>query len=214
MRGLYRLISQPQNLVGLDILDTSPFIMTCMLRFLALALFALPFVATAQEEPLREFRAVKLTNVASDVLFSDASIAAAMDDLAALNINAVLPVVWNGSGADGTHTLYPSLVMDTTFGRPIHPRFVGRDMLRRVIIEAHRNGMEVLPWFEMGFSPSFSQDGGYMLAQKPEWAALGVDGEPVVENGFDWMSATHPEVQAFIHDLDARSGAELRRRRR
>ncbi len=168
---------------------------------LLLCLLSLVPVVTAQDEPLRELRAVKLTNVASDVLFSDAAIAEAMDDMAALGINAVLPVVWNSSGADGTHTLYPSLVMDTTFGRPIHPRFVGRDMLRRVVIEAHRNGMEVLPWFEMGFSPSFSQDGGYMLAQKPEWAALGVDGEPVVENGFDWMSATHPDVQAFIHDL-------------
>ncbi len=135
------------------------------------------------------------------MLFSDAGIASAMDDMAALGINAVLPVVWNGSGADGTHTLYPSQVMDTTFGRPIHPRFSGRDMLRRVVIEAHRNGIEVLPWFEMGFSPSFSQDGGYMLAQKPDWAALDVSGNPVVENGFDWMSATHPDVQAFIHDL-------------
>lgn len=155
----------------------------------------------APAQPLRELRGVKLTNVDSDVLFSDEAIAEAMDYLAEVGVNVVLPVVWNSSGADGSMTLYPSTVMDTTFGRPIHPRFAGRDPLARVVIEAHRNGIEVLPWFEMGFSTSYSLDGGYILAQKPGWAALGVDGEPVVKNGFDWMSATHPEVQRFMRAL-------------
>jgi uncharacterized lipoprotein YddW (UPF0748 family) len=173
-----------------------------MLRPLVLAaLCLLPRAALAQDEPLRELRAVKLTNVDSDVLFSDAAIAEAMDTLAALGINAVLPVVWNSSGADGTHTLYPSAVMDSVLGRRIHPRFAGRDVLQRVIVEAHRNGIEVLPWFEMGFSPSYSQSGGYILAQKPEWTARDVSGEAVVKNGFDWMAATNPEVQNLLHDL-------------
>jgi uncharacterized lipoprotein YddW (UPF0748 family) len=44
----------------------------------------------------QEFRAVKLTNVDSNVLFTDQNIAAAMDYLASINVNVILPVVWNG----------------------------------------------------------------------------------------------------------------------
>ena len=145
-----------------------------------------------------EFRAVKLTNVASQLLFSDQSIAEGMDYLASIGINTVLTVVWNSSGADGDYTLYPSEVMDEYFNRPIHPAFNNRDPLQRVIIEAHRNGMEVLPWFEMGFSTSYSQDGGYILQLNPDWALLDRNGNLVVKNGFDWMSAIHPDVQDFI----------------
>ena len=145
-----------------------------------------------------EFRAVKLTNVDSQLLFSDQSIAEGMDYLASIGINTVLTVIWNSSDADGDYTLYPSKVMDEYFNRPIHPAFNNRDPLQRVIIEAHRNGMEVLPWFEMGFSTSYSQNGGYILQLNPDWALLDKNGNLVVKNGFDWMSAIHPEVQDFI----------------
>ncbi|MBN1542720.1 family 10 glycosylhydrolase [candidate division KSB1 bacterium] len=149
-----------------------------------------------------EFRAVKITNVDSRVLFSDAKIAEAMDFLASIGINVVLPVVWNGSGADGVHTLYPSAVMESRFGRRMHPQIAAyRDPLQRLIIEAHRNGMEVMPWFEMGFSSSYSQNGGYILQRYPEWACRTADGQLVVKNGFDWMSAIHPDVQDLIRSL-------------
>ena len=151
-------------------------------------------------QPL-EFRAVKLTNVDSDILSSKANIAAGLDFLASINVNAVLVVVWNSHGADGDHTLYPSAVMDAYFGRPIHPSYAGRDPLAEVITEAHRHGIEVYPWFEMGFSTSYSQNGGFILDERPEWALKDVNGNLVVKNGFDWMAATHPEVQDFIRDL-------------
>ncbi|MBD3385994.1 family 10 glycosylhydrolase [candidate division KSB1 bacterium] len=97
------------------------------------------------EQPA-EFRAVKITNVDSDVMFSDQRIAEAMDYLASIGINVILPVVWNGSGANGVYTLYPSSVIDSLFGQPLHPAFaVGHDPLQRIIIEAHRNGMNWRP---------------------------------------------------------------------
>lgn len=170
--------------------------------FLALALlFTSILTMPVSANTPRELRAVKITNVDSDVLFSDASIAEAMDFCAEIGINVILPVVWNGSGADGTHTLYPSAVMDSLFGRSIHPAFAGRDPLKRLIIEAHRNGMEVMPWFEMGFSPSYSQDGGYILDTYPHWACRNNQGDLVVKNGFDWMSAIHPKVQSLVMGL-------------
>lgn len=165
--------------------------------FIILLLFNL----TAMAAP-KEFRAVKLTNVDSRVLFSDEAIAEAMDYLASIGINVILPVVWNGSQADGVYTLYPSQIMENLFGQAMHPAFPSaRDPLERVIIEAHRNGMEVMPWFEMGFSPSYSQNGGHILARFPNWALENRQGQMVVKNGFDWMSAINPAVQDFIISL-------------
>lgn len=172
---------------------------------IALLLIMLPvflFSLDMQSEQTPEFRAVKITNVDSDVMFSDQRISEAMDYLASIGINVILPVVWNGSGADGVYTLYPSAVMDSLFGRSMHPAFPARrDPLQRIIIEAHRNGMEVMPWFEMGFSTSYSQNGGHILQTFPDWALHDRQGNLVVKNGFDWMSAINPEVQAFIMSL-------------
>ena len=79
----------------------------------------------------KELRAVKITNVASDVLFSDESIAEAMDYLASIGINAILPVVQNGG-----YTQFYSEVMDEYFDRPLDPRLNGRDVLEVVLREA------------------------------------------------------------------------------
>lgn len=155
---------------------------------------------------IEEFRAVKLTNVDSNVLFSDESIAEAMDYLASININTVLVVVWNSNSYDGNYTLYPSVVMDSLFGLEIGP--IGNlvsDPLQRVIIEAHRVSIEVLPWFEMGFATSwgdlYSDEPDHILRKFPEWALRESDDSIVWKNGFFWMSAINPDVQKLIMDL-------------
>jgi len=151
-------------------------------------------------QPLKEFRAVKLTNVDSNVLFTDQNIADGMDYLASVNINVVLAVVLNGG-----YTLYPSQTMDSLFAKPVHPTFIGRDMLDHVIVEAHRNGIEVYPWFEYGFAAWYSGSnpatGGHILQTKPDWANRLSNGQIAKKNGFDWMSAIHPEVQDFMNKL-------------
>jgi len=148
----------------------------------------------------REFRGVKLTDVDSQVLFSEKSISEAMDFLAALNVNAVIPVVWNGG-----YTQYPSGIMDSLFGNRIDPAFSGRDPLETVVIEARRVGIEVYPWFEYGFSSYYSGGsppyGGHILQKFPVWAARHLNGDICVKNGFDWMSGVNPEVQNFIIGL-------------
>ncbi len=168
-----------------------------MKKFFCLSLL-LSYTSVFSQIP-SEFRAVKITNVDSDILFDDQKIAEGMDYLASIEINVILNVVWNSHGADGDYTLYPSAVMEKYFGRAMHPAFpTGRDPLKRVIIEAHRNGMEVFPWFEMGFSTSYSQHGGHILKKYPHWALKNNAGNLCVKNGFDWMSAINPEVQDFI----------------
>ncbi len=150
-----------------------------------------------------ELRAAKITNVDSDIMFSDRNIAKGMAYLDSININTVLVCVWNSNGANGDYTLYPSDVMQRYFGPSanIHPAFSGRDPLRNILVEAHARGIEVMPWYEMGFSTSWSQQGGHILSAYPDWACKKSDGSLAVKNGFDWMSAIHPDVQDFIRAL-------------
>ncbi|MDP2303923.1 MAG: family 10 glycosylhydrolase [Ignavibacteria bacterium] len=143
-----------------------------------------------------ELRAVWITNVDSDILNSDRTIASAMNYLADIGINVVFPVVWNKG-----YTIYQSEIMQNIFNAPIIPNFSGRDPLNRLIIEAHRNGIEVIPWFEFGFSPSYSLNGGHIIAKFPHWKAINNQGNLVVKNGFDWMAGTNPEVQDFLISL-------------
>jgi uncharacterized lipoprotein YddW (UPF0748 family) len=154
-------------------------------------------------QPSQELRGVWITNVASTLMNSDASIAQAMDYLASAGFNVVFPVVWNGG-----YTLYPSDVMSRTFGTPIHPSFTGRDPLARIIVEAHRRGMEVIPWFEYGLAGYYASDSSYLgtiLSARPAWVLRDAAGRVATKNGtfpqFVWMSGLHPEVQNFMISL-------------
>ena len=168
-----------------------------MKRFLFLCVLSCSSL-TLTAQGTDELRGVWLTNVDSNVLFSDQAIIDGMDYLASIGVNVVFPVVYNKG-----YTLYPSDVMNREFGTPVLPSspFVNRDFLKRMIIEAHRNGIEVIPWFEFGFSPSYSLNGGHIIAKYPNWALKTSAGALVVDNGFDWMSAINPDAQRFITSL-------------
>jgi len=167
--------------------------------------FLLHNTVMAQTKPYKEeVRGIWITNVDSDVLSTRDKIAEAMDYLASRGFNVVFPVVWNKG-----YTLYPSRTMRKEFGSQLDQynlsdlpfKSQNRDPLKELIIEAHRNGMEVIPWFEFGFSSSYSQNGGHIINNKPTWKAITVDGKLVVKNGFDWMDALNPEVQNFMLGL-------------
>ena len=151
----------------------------------------------ARFEPVR---GVWLTHIDSEILFSDSAAARAIDRVADAGFNTVYPVVWN----DG-YTLHPSDLMARTFGEAFRQDTVfaaqGRDPLAVVIREARRRGLRVIPWFEFGFSSSYQQGGGHMLAAKPEWAARDTAGGILTKNGFEWMNALHPDVRAFLIEL-------------
>lgn len=163
--------------------------MSRLISFL-LALMLVPSVLA------QEVRGVWLTDVDSDVLSSRESIEEGMRFLANNGFNVVYPVVWNGG-----YTLYPSTTLEDVIGVDRDPAIGDRGVLREVIVEAHRFGLEVIPWMEYGFAASFGQDGGPLLAARPEWAARTFIGSKVEKNGFFWMSGLNPEVQQFILDL-------------
>jgi uncharacterized lipoprotein YddW (UPF0748 family) len=161
-----------------------------------LIMFLLFSVGIVFSQTANELRGVWLTNVDSYVLTSQRSVAEAMDYLAGAGINVVFPVVWNKG-----YTVYPSRIMDSLFQVPIISGMQNADPLKNVVIEAHRNGIEVIPWFEFGFSSSYSLNGGHILAKYPGWACKDQSGKLMVKNGFDWMNGINPDVQNFMLSL-------------
>jgi uncharacterized lipoprotein YddW (UPF0748 family) len=174
--------------------------MKTKIQFLFLMTFLITSVSSSQ---IQELRGTWITNVDSYVLFNDRSIAEAMDYLSSIGINTVFVCTWNKG-----YTLYPSKVMNDRFGIPIWPTFSGRDPLDKVIIEAHRNGIEVIAWFEYGFSPWYAQnpnDSGHIIKKYPHWASLDRTGKFATRESqfpqFIWMSGINPEVQDFMISL-------------
>ncbi len=143
-----------------------------------------------------EIRGVWIPNTDSLVLTSKERIAEAMDFLAQTGFNVVFPVVWSKG-----FTVYPSQVMGKLFGIEIDPRYKGRDPLADITAEASRVGIAVIPWFEYGFASSYNQNGGHLLAKKPDWAARDRNGNLLKKNNFEWMNAFDPEVQDFLLSL-------------
>lgn len=142
-------------------------------------------------------RGVWLTNVVSDAMFSKEGIEEAVALCDQYGFNTIYVVTWNRG-----YTLYPSPLMDSLFGIPIDPAHEGRDPLQETIDAAHAHGMQVVAWFEFGFSSSYEQsDGGHILRTFPHWAAIDTAGQLVSKNGFQWMNAFDPEVQEFVLGL-------------
>ncbi len=167
-----------------------------LLAYLLLIFLAIPVNAQDEKTYIEELRGVWITNVDSDVLSSKEKIADAMDYLAERGFNVVFPVVWNKG-----YTLFPSQVAEDSIGFRQDPVYapVGRDPLQEVITEAHRVGMEVIPWFEYGFASVFgNSSGGHILERNPHWASRDIDGNIANRNNFYWMNAIHPAVQEFM----------------
>ena len=159
--------------------------------FWASLLCALLFCTTSRSQTEK---GIWLTDVASTALDSPEGIAKVIQDCKRYGLEHIYVVVWNRG-----QTLYPSAVMDRTFGRPIAPRFQGKDVLKELIDKAHQENIKVHAWFEFGFSSSYMEaDGGHILRAKPHWKAVDAQGNLVSKNGFQWMNAFHPEVQDFL----------------
>lgn len=142
-------------------------------------------------------KGVWVTNVASDALFSRDKINETVQICKKSGITDIYVVTWNGG-----YTLYPSKIMSEELGIPIMKRFEGRDPLKEIIEEGHKNGIKVHAWFEFGFASSHRDStGGPLLRKHPEWKAIDNEGNLVSKNDFQWMNAINPEVQNFVKSL-------------
>lgn len=196
-------------------------------RYLGLALLTALLIGTAQgaigllpaqaiANAPAEIRGVWLTNVDSQVLFSEQAVTASLQQLADHRFNTVYPAVWSWG-----YTLYPSQVAEraTGYKQGLYPDLENqgrndaleaaqgdRDMLLEVVQTARERGLSVIPWFEFGFMAPASSP----LAQRhPDWltqkqGALPAAGlEQEGRHPRVWLNPFHPEVQQFILDLVA-----------
>jgi uncharacterized lipoprotein YddW (UPF0748 family) len=167
-----------------------------------IATFMLSFPLTAQTIPGRlpasELRGVWLTNIDSNVLFERNRLKNALQRLDELNFNTVYPAVWNWG-----YTLYPSKVAAKVIGRSLDPTpgLQGRDMLKEIVDEGHKQGLTVIPWFEFGFmAPADS----LLAKNRPQWLTSRSNGSKIVKEGIHdrvWLNPFHPDSQKFIQDL-------------
>jgi uncharacterized lipoprotein YddW (UPF0748 family) len=168
-------------------------------------------------KPIREIRGVWITNVDSDVLFTRDRLATAIKDLRSLNFNTIYPVVWNWG-----YTTYPSKVAKRVVGSSFMPKksagllinrklsdaegLEGRDVLKEMVTQGHKQGLAVIPWFEFGFmAPATTDPAGSDLAKlHPDWLTQKQDGGTTWKEGKDprvWLNPFKPEVKKFIIDL-------------
>ena len=168
-------------------------------------------------KPTREIRGVWITNVDSDVLFTRNRLATAIKDLRQLNFNTIYPVVWNWG-----YTTYPSKVAKRVVGSSFMPKksagllinrklsntegLEGRDVLKEMVTQGHKQGLAVIPWFEFGFmAPATTDPAGSDLAKlHPDWLSQKQDGGTIWKEGKDprvWLNPFKPEVKKFIIDL-------------
>ena len=147
----------------------------------------------------QEIRGVWLTNIDSDILFSQEKTTEAINNLAKLNFNSLYPTVWNWG-----YTLYPSEVAKSVTGIKIDPEegLQNRDVLTEIIEQGHQHDMAVIPWFEFGFmAPADSK----LAELHPDWLTRRRDGSTVWLEGNVhervWLNPLRPEVQSFITDL-------------
>lgn len=166
---------------------------------------------------IREIRGVWITNVDSDVLFTRDRLATAIKDLRQLNFNTIYPVVWNWG-----YTTYPSKVAKRVVGSSFMPKksagllinrklsntegLEGRDVLKEMVTQGHKQGIAVIPWFEFGFmAPATIDPAGSNLAKlHPDWLTQKQDGGTIWKEGKDprvWLNPFKPEVKKFIIDL-------------
>jgi uncharacterized lipoprotein YddW (UPF0748 family) len=179
-----------------------------------------PTVSLSKSLPIksaREIRGIWITNVDSDVLFARDRLATAIKDLRKLNFNTIYPVVWNWG-----YTTYPSKVAKRVVGSSFMPKqsagilinrklnategLEGRDVLKEMVTQGHKQGLAVIPWFEFGLmAPATTDPAGSDLAKlHGDWLTAKQDGGITWKEGKDprvWLNPFRPDVQKFIIDL-------------
>ncbi len=145
-------------------------------------------------------RAVWVTNVASEVLFSEANLTAMVDKLAELNFNTICVATYNKS-----QTLFQSQTLANVLGiTPAQTVIDGcgwGDVLEKLIEKAHAKNIKVIAWFEYGFASHYSGQDSPISDKHPDWVSKQQDGTQTVKNSFYWLNGFHHEVQQFMTDM-------------
>ena len=130
--------------------------------------------------------------------------------LKAANFNTIYVCVWYEG-----YTIYESDVVSNAGGSKQNPSFSGTDPLRTIIDVAHKNGIQVVAWFEYGFSVGYSSSETSLpgiLVKHPDWALVRRDMkiiDPDEYGGyFFWVDPAVSAAAQFMVDLYAECAAK------
>lgn len=155
-----------------------------------------------------EVRGVWLTTTANEHIGSAENTAETMRRLREIGLNTVYVEAWKNG-----YTQYPSEVLRRVIGVDRRPALVkqdpgdpdrpveARDLLGETVIEAHRNGLMIIGWFEYGFMAAHKDTRNHLREMYPHWLSRDQEGNEVAPNGFVWMNPLHPETRRFLLDL-------------
>ncbi|MEB3292796.1 MAG: family 10 glycosylhydrolase [Synechococcales bacterium] len=164
-----------------------------------------PFLTTA------ELRGIWLTNFGASVLYHTTRLDEAMATIARHRLNVVYPSVWHRG-----LTLHPSLILKRAAGtwrNSLTAPIPGQDVLQGVIEQAHRQHLQVIPWFEYGLMVPLHSE---LARRHPDWltqtqnraktlkSAAGWLPDAIAEwrgENIGWLNPFHPEVQEFLTQL-------------
>jgi uncharacterized lipoprotein YddW (UPF0748 family) len=145
-----------------------------------------------------EVRGTWLTTTANTAIASPQNTAATMKRLREIGLNTVYVEVWKNG-----YTEFPSATMKKAIGvemkvnaSPGGPA-IQRDLLFETMIEAHRNGLIYIAWFEYGFMAAHKNTQNELRARR-DWISLDQHGNDVAHNGFVWLNPLHPEAQNLL----------------
>lgn len=167
-----------------------------MQRAFVLLLAALLAGAAPAAAALREVRGTWLTTTANDALRTPRDTADAMRRLKHIGINTVYVEAWKNGYAQ-----FPSQVLARALGGQADPAQAPRNLLQESLIEAHRNGLIYVAWFEYGFMAAHKDTMNELRRQKPAWLSRDIHGSEVAPNGFVWLNPLHPEARGLLLDL-------------
>lgn len=167
-----------------------------------------PTLEAAPPVAAAEVRGTWLTTTANTHIATPADTAATMKRLREIGLNTVYVEAWKNG-----YTQYPSQVLKRVIGVDRRPALIkqdpgdpdqaveARDLLGEAVIEAHRNELLCIAWFEYGFMAAHKDTQNHLREMYPHWLSRDASGNEVAPNGFVWMNPLHPETRRFLLDL-------------
>ncbi len=185
-----------------------PAVKNLLYALLGAALAALPSGAASPPPAAPEVRGTWLTTTANDHIASPARTAETMRRLREIGLNSVYVETWKNG-----YTQYPSRVLEDLIGVDRRPDLAkqdpsdpdkpmpARDLLEETLIEAHRNGLAYIAWFEYGFMAAHKDTDNHLRKIRPDWLSRDIEGNEIAPNGFVWLNPLHPETRRFLLDI-------------
>ena len=207
-RGWLRLAIKAAINAAINAAIRATFVCTCAYGLAACATPATQPAPARADPPRAEVRGTWLTTTANSAIATPADTARTMQRLREIGLNTVYVEAWKNG-----YTQFPSAVLERSLGVQQRPMQAlqdpgdqpaaapARDLLQETLIEAHRQGLHYIAWFEYGFMAAHGSTMNHLRRLKPHWLSRDIHGREVAPNGFVWLNPLHPEARRFLLDL-------------